>query len=86
MTTVIAKMRIISFVQPLFVLTILGILCAIVWGLLEDGKRPDLILKKDDWKCTKHEMHTYLQPMGKSLIPMPAKVCIEYQRKQASSM
>ena len=69
-----------SLVEGLVIAAIVLILVALGWGAYSESKRPNITLKKDEWKCTKNETRTHLQPIGKVLMPMNKQVCIEYRR------
>lgn len=69
-----------DFIEVLIVAAILMIVAVVGLAVYDESQRPDMGLKKDDWQCTKSENRTHLQPMGKLLMPMTTKICLEYTR------
>jgi prepilin-type N-terminal cleavage/methylation domain-containing protein len=80
MTTTIKRSKGFSLIELLIVIAIIGVLSAMVYGVINESNRPDITNKKDDWSCMKYESRTRLLPTGKSLVPITEDVCIEYKR------
>jgi hypothetical protein len=53
-----------------------AIAALVVFAAVEDSKRPDFTLKKDDWRCTRKE--TTYTLVGKVLVPHTK--CMVYER------
>lgn len=74
----------IGLISAALMVLVLGIVVWVLWAAWSDSQRLTLELKRDDWKCTKSESRTHLQPMlvGKvtTLITMTKIVCSEYTR------
>lgn len=72
--------------NPLYLLGIaMGVVIAATAALVYwDSLRPDLVLKKDDWTCTKNETYVWLQPtvVGNqtTFVPIADSRCVEYRR------
>ena len=69
-----------DWVEVLIVAAIVLLIAAAGCGAYGESLRPDMMLKKDDWQCTNSKTRTNLQLVGKVLVPITMKVCMEYRR------
>ncbi len=76
-------MRFLEFFVIAAIVSLLAILGFAFYAAYSDARAPKFELNKRDWKCTKSEEKTHLQPMlvGKVtiLMPMTHTACLEYR-------
>jgi prepilin-type N-terminal cleavage/methylation domain-containing protein len=72
-----------TLIELLIVLSILGILAALGWGLWAEADKPTLTLKKSEWTCVETEKYTRYNVALK--MPQTIERCVVYTRNISGS-
>ena len=68
------------WIEKLIIFAIAAILCAFAWAVYQDGERPTIEIKKDEWTCTRTAMLTTYIMIGNVMTPTTNETCTEFKR------